>query len=205
MMNMQQLFVGLLIVCALAFYFSLVENVQRGRWRPSLVMVLISSPGLLLALALTLERRIPDIFALPRALTLGDTFCLTGVAAIAALRCRRLAVRPGLLRKIVCLGIGFAGGYAFHRIDSQTYIDQGAGAMVDSPTMLAHDFVTIPVLFGAFCCFCWPILRRRSWHCWVILALLAVWAWLVFMDAQQGFDLWAIHIEWNTHTFSPAN
>lgn len=202
-MNVQQLFVGLLIVCALVLYFSLVENVQRGRWRSSLVMVLVASPGLLLALALTLERRIPDIFALPRALTLGDTFCLTGVAAIAALCWRRLAVRRGLLLKIVSLGIGFFGGYAFHRIDSQTYIAQGAGAMVNSPTMLAHDFVTIPVLFGALWCLGWPILRRGSWHRWVILALLAVWAWLVFVDAQQGFDLWAVHVEWNTRTFSP--
>lgn len=207
---MQAAFLLLMSLYAGALYTVMVESILRGWWARSLVAVLLASPALLTTLALTLERRPVDealnLSTLPWSLAIGDTFCLTAVAAIAALCWRGLEIynRPGLGWRIVALLSGVVAGSTFHYIDGKNYIRVGAGAMVDAPTTLAHDFITIPVLFGAFLCIGLPVMRHKSWHRWVILTLLGVWVALCVVDAHRGLDPWLLHVLWNTETFSPA-
>jgi len=204
-------------------YGGLIVAVQRGNfWMPPLV-VLLASPILLASLALTLEGRGFSIFDLGRqswAFAIGDSLALTTAFALAALAWRKMPAdhwsrSPSWI--VASLAIGLLAGAGFHALDTKGYRVVGAGQALLSPTKLAHDFVTYPVLFGGLVCVGVPLLAVWGWWSWYVMSILIcvlVWATLVAADVTRG-NLWTapgvyrldpkwLHPAWDAQRFRPV-
>lgn len=200
-----------LIVCAAIIMIMMILSVLSGMRVMAVVTVLFASPIPLLYLATRFERRqlneLLDLAHLPWSLV-SDAFLLTAVAALAAASVKRMSCEQwnatASVRWLVySMIIGVAAGFLFHYVDGLNYIEQGAGAMLNSPTKLAHDFLTIPVLLSSFVYFAPGVFRVKTWRRWAILACLLGWLALVVIDTQRGLDLSYLHVEWDTARFAP--
>lgn len=205
---------GLYIVFGLygpLMYWLLVMNVQRGESLIAPLVVLFVSPILLTFLAVAVEgRTLSELFDPSKqswAFMFGDSLALTAAAAIAALAWPRIPQRSwfaGWWWVDISALVGLAAGIRFHLADSTGYRAVGAGLLLDSPTKIAHDLVTYPVLFGALLCVGLPLLRYRSWHTWAFLLCILVWVGLGVADGQRGLNPFDLHPAWNTQEFRPV-
>ena len=201
---------GLLLALWLVLYYCFVRFASRGKPVEAVTMVLLASPLGLMVFAMGFEHRTPpeliNFSTGSWSLMIGDTFVLTTAAAVSALSWRTLDAERRVItpaRLIACGVIGLAAGVGFHALDGAGYKALGAGALLDSPTKLFHDFVSYPVLFGGLLCVGLPVLRRKSWHRWVLLGCIAAWMVLVGFDISRGLDPFDLHVPWDPDGFMP--
>lgn len=207
----QEVLYVLLALFGLVLYVSLVGFAVRGEAMGAPCMVILASPLGLLVVAAALEMRTPpEVINFQTgswSLMIGDTFVLTTAAAVAALSWRKAPVKSPRIAVwwvVLCAFIGLAAGIGFHLLDGVGYRAVGAEALLNSPTKLFHDFVSYPVLFGGLLCVGLPVLRRKSWHRWVLLGCIAAWAVLVGLDISRGLNPFDLHPAWDADSFVPV-
>jgi len=212
----QQLFQAALVIYALLMYLGLVSSVCIGTWWLAVLLVLTTSPQLLAFLAFTLEGRLlSELFDVRHqawSFMFGDTFVLTTAFAVCAVGWAHVPA-DSMFRSggwmLIALVIGSIAGFAFHAWDTGNYVKEGAGAVISSPTKLAHDFVAYPVLFGSLVCVGIPVLvhwSNASW--WLILCLVAQIGLMVLDTLRATHPDWSIHFgpfdlhpKWDTMHF----
>jgi hypothetical protein len=202
--HVQRLFSGGLILWAVVMYMLLTISVPaESRFWP-VVWVLLSSPVLLAVLAYFLEgRTLGEMFNPVHAswsFMFGDTFVLTTALSLCAAGWTSVPSDSWFRSPdwvLIGMLVGFAGGLAFHWWDGGNYTREGAEALLNSPTKLAHDFAAYPALLGALVSMGVPVLAYwSSASKWVILCL-------VLHLALMGLDaLRATHPDWSI-SFTP--
>lgn len=226
----QALFVGFLISWEVLTLSSLLYFVWAARPIAAAMTTLSASALLLPTLAVLLEGRSLGSVLNPRtqswAFLFGDFIFLPLAAALLALAWGYI-VMPDLrdTRWIAWIAgstlLGLAAGAAFHWMDAKTYRAHGAGLALDSPTKLAHDFVSYPVLFGGLFCVGVPLLMKIAAACirvtfadgsfgvqpamalqvGLALGAVALWGLMGWFDVKNGLDPKNLHPAWSVSEF----
>ena len=213
----QYVLYGLLAVFEVVLFALLVGLIRQGqRWSASVAAATIS-PGLLSVMVL-LEGRslaeVADLATLPWSLAIGDLIIIPAAAWVAAHGYRTwnpLPARPVHFLPVSWVGwiilwwaVGLVVGALFYFVlDGPNYEAAGMLLALLSPTKITHDFVVMPALWGGMWCAGLPLLGRKTFHRWVLVACFVGWATLVMVDGQRGLDLTQLHPLWDAAGFRP--
>lgn len=200
-MAKQYLFYSVLAVLEPLLFIVLVELIRRGKRCASGACAFFISPGMPILAVMIEDRPLEQVInldLLPWSLAIGDPL-LIPLAAVVAASAYRTYPEPF---RVVWTGlwwlIGLAVGTLFYFVlDGPAYAAVGRSAALLSPTKMMHDFVVMPALWGGMFCACLLLLRRATWHRYVLVACFVGWATLVVVDGQRGLDLTQLHPLWD--------
>lgn len=200
-MSKQYLFYSLLVVLEPMLFIVLVGLIRQGQRCASGACALSISPGLPIVAVMIEDRSLAQVInldLLPWSLAIGDPLLIPLAAVVAASAYR---AHPEPFRAVWTWSwwlIGLAVGTLFYFVlDGPAYAAVGRSAALLSPTKMMHDFVVMPALWGGMFCACLLLLRRATWHRYVLVACFVGWATLVVVDGQRGLDLTQLHPLWD--------
>lgn len=206
-MSIQHVFSLTLVGLSVIYYLSLDRNVRWGHAWYSAYCVQVISPITLGMLALTFEHRsaaaVTDIHSLPLSLVIGDPIFVALAIWTTAKAHRKFDITLSLRWRAGWIVIGLAVAVAFNAWDGGNFVAAGREAALLSPTKLAHDYATMPVLVTVSFGHGLPVLKHAGWYRWVLVACFAGWALLVVFDTQRGLDLTKLHPLWDAVRFAP--
>lgn len=182
-------------------------------WRDQpMIMVLtalLASPLLLLFLRMFLEDGRPKGLFNPStqswAFLFGDIVWLP-LAFGAAAYGQRFVPSDSWFRTpwwlVACVIVGGIAGGAFHKLDQGAYIGAGYGQALMSPTKLAHDFVSYPLLFGGLLFLALPVVVHHFlWSGAAALAGVLLWGAMGARDMGNAPRPQDMHPKWDTVNF----
>lgn len=177
----------------------------------ALVFVALSaSPLLLLALRVTLEDGQPTGLFNPSraswAFLFGDVVWLPLAMAACAYGQRNLPDSGWHHTSWwlpLCVLLGLGAGLAFHFLmDQPAYVQAGWGQALYSPTKVAHDFVSYPLLFGGLAWLGVPVLVHDfKWAGAVGLVGVLLWGAMGARDATHPPKPENLHPRWSVTDF----
>lgn len=209
MIVLHVVFIAPLAVMAVVLWSLSAVSVKSGAARMVGLSVVLISPVLILLTGLIVERRsLAQLVTLRGswALMFGDLALAVGMTWTAK-GMRQLALPSGgyLLRAAsVSVAAGTSAGISFHHVDGGNYRADGFGALVNTSTKQAHDYVTLPYLFALvlfiFLMLCGArrasreasVMRRRAVFARFGLSGLA-WAGFYVRDMRIGLDPQVLH------------
>lgn len=170
----------------------------------------LASPVLLFVLRVFLEDGQPEgLFDPGRAswtFLFGDLIGLPLAMGAAAVGQRQLG-DSGWFRSplwlLCCIVLGILAGAAFHFLmDQPAYVEAGWGQALYSPSKVAHDFVSYPLLFGAITWLGVPVLVHEfMWSGAVALIGVLVWVAMAAKDATNPPRPQDLHPKWSADKF----
>lgn len=183
---------------------------QRTNPLALVLVALAASPLLLLALRVTLEcGKPPGLFDPSRAswaFLFGDVLWLPLAMAACAYGQRNLP-EQGWFRDWwwlpLCILLGIGAGLAFHFLmDQPAYVQAGWGQALYSPTKVAHDFVSYPLLLGALAWLGVPVLVHDfRWTGAIALVGVLLWGAMDARDATRPPRPQELHPQWDATEF----
>ncbi len=102
---------------------------------------------------------------------------------------------------LACLGIGLVAGGTFHLLDCLNYRQVGAGLALMSPTKVAYDFITYPVLFGGLVYAGTPMLLNWNLASACMAICIVIWAFLCMRDMVYSLNPKDLHPAWYPEGF----
>lgn len=198
---------AILFLVAISLTIGIIDAWKKGRPLLVAMLVLAASIGTQVFVRILFEAQgvgfdVLDVQAWPLTVLIGDLLVLPSVAALATIgwsEVDRYAAEAYWYRSrwrfAACVAAGAMAGTVFH-VFSQVpgYTAAGLAAATWSPSMLAHDFVTYPVIVAVLLYIVPPIVWRR-WRGegWVIVVLVLVFGLLMWHDATAGLDPSTFH------------
>lgn len=176
-------------------YRQIIASILTGRaWRAALLTAL-TSPVMLLALAMFAEGRpfsdFTDLGTLPWSVVFGDGVVLPVAAFVAAKSApawydQSLATNPWWMRLCLLIGLGF--GLGFHQFDGSGYRKAGFGHLVASITKMWHDLAVYSILIGMLLYALVFVMKFDRPYRWLFPALLGLQLVLMAIDATRGLN-----------------
>lgn len=176
----------------------------------AVAIALLSSPLLLLFLRMFVEDGRPKGLFNPAtqswAFFFGDVLWLPLAFAAAAFG-QRFVPDDSWFRTSwwlgVCVVVGGIAGIVFHKLDQAAYVTAGHGQAVMSPSKLAHDFVSYPLLFGGLLFLAVPVvIHHFVWAGAISVAGVLLWGAMGARDMSSPPRPQDMHPKWDTRHFS---
>lgn len=205
------LYAGLFVWLVLLWY--LVVS-YRENWVIMVATALLASPLLLLALRLWLEEGRPAGLFSPSsqswAFLFGDILWLPLAFGASAYGYQFVPADSWFKTSVwwlaICVAIGIAAGLVFHMLDSGAYSNAGYELALVSPTKLAHDFVSYPLLFGGLLFLGVPVLAHQfMWAGAVALTGVLLWTAMGVKDMIDPPHPGNLHPKWSCKEFQIIN
>jgi hypothetical protein len=119
---------------------------------------------------------------------------------------------PSDVRTFTALGgvlvIALLSMWLFRRFDRRRYVKHDALLSYDAPSKYAHDIVLVSVLSAGLLVGSAPLLFAWTWHGWVMVGGVAVYALLgladLYRDARGQLDPHKQHPAWDAEKFRLA-
>lgn len=201
-----------LILGLLYFQLVLWVGLMSSRDRPfvAAAVALLASPLLLLILRRWFEGGHPTGLLHPRTQSWAFLFGVIAIAVAFGIAAYGHQSVPADSRFhttwywLVCVLIGMVAGATFHYgMELKAYAEARHGAALASPTKLAHDFVSYPLLLGGLLYVWIPVLVYQfRWTGASVLACVVVWAAMIIRDALHPPEPANLHPKWDPRKFS---